>query len=168
MTNAIGDLSTLVAACHTPLIRYLTRFLGCEETAREVAQDAYLRFHAHTSAVAIDHPRAYLFRIARNLALDHLSRNKKANYSSLDEIAETTSPPSVHPEAVFEAEQRWQIMAEALNELPPPCREAFMMNKIQGLTHSQIAEKLGVSKSMVEKHLMRAMSHCRKRLVQSS
>lgn len=48
-----------------------------------------------------------------------------------------------------------------LNELPVACRTAFIMNKVEGLSHREIAETLGISVSMVEKHMLRALSHCR-------
>lgn len=160
MSTGIQDSSKLFNSCHPPLIRFLTRLLGCEDAAQDVAQDTYLRFHAYREPETIHHPRAYLFKIARNLALDQIARERTARNSIQRETGEDTLPESFRPDAVVETQQRWRIIAAALNELPRACREAFVMNKLRGMTHGQIAVRLGVSKSMVEKHLMRAMARC--------
>ena len=164
MNARVECLSKFFNSCHISLIRFLTRLLGCEEAARDVAQDAYLRFHAHRERETIEHPRAYLFRIAHNLAVDRIAREAAARNHAKDQITDESLPESFRPDSLVETEQRWQRMADALNELPRACRDAFVMNKLRGMTHSQIAQELGVSRSMVEKHLMRAMAHCRNRL----
>jgi RNA polymerase sigma factor (sigma-70 family) len=164
MTSSIDGLSKIFISCQVPLIRFLTRILGCEEAAREVAQDTYLRLHTFRASTPIQRPRAYLFMIARNLAFDRITRETTARNSIARIVTEDCLAESLRPDGVVETEQRWRIIADALNELPSACRDAFVMNKLHGMTHSQIATVLGVSRSMVEKHLMRAMSHCRSRI----
>ncbi|MCY1454885.1 putative RNA polymerase sigma factor FecI [compost metagenome] len=55
-------------------------------------------------------------------------------------------------------------MQRALAELSQPCRESFLLRKLDGLSHPQIAERLGISRSVVEKHIVNAMKHCRLRM----
>ncbi|MEZ0199904.1 sigma-70 family RNA polymerase sigma factor, partial [Pseudomonas qingdaonensis] len=62
--------------------------------------------------------------------------------------------------------QRLALMQRALDELTGPCRECFLLRKIEGLSHLQIAERLGISRSLVEKHIVNAMKHCRVRMRQ--
>ncbi|MEN1395628.1 sigma factor-like helix-turn-helix DNA-binding protein, partial [Pseudomonas aeruginosa] len=52
----------------------------------------------------------------------------------------------------------------ALNELPPLCRESFLLRKLEGLSHNEIAAHLNISRSLVEKHIVNAMRHCRLRM----
>jgi RNA polymerase sigma-70 factor (ECF subfamily) len=65
------------------------------------------------------------------------------------------------PTSALHHRQRVARLAVLLNELPPACQQALVMNKIEGRKHSEIARALGVSTSMVEKHVMRALLHCR-------
>ena len=62
--------------------------------------------------------------------------------------------------------QRLEMLQRALAELPPRCRESFLLRKIEGLSHPEIAEHLGISKALVEKHIVNAMKHCRLRIKQ--
>ena len=62
--------------------------------------------------------------------------------------------------------QRLDLLQRALAELPAACRDCFLLRKLEGLSHPEIAERLGVSRSMVEKHIVNAMKHCRVRLRQ--
>ncbi|MGH8547062.1 MAG: sigma-70 family RNA polymerase sigma factor, partial [Methylococcales bacterium] len=60
--------------------------------------------------------------------------------------------------------QKLEILDRAVAELPPKCRQVFLLRKVEQLSHAEIAERLGISRSMVEKHLHRAMMHCRDRI----
>jgi RNA polymerase sigma-70 factor (ECF subfamily) len=60
--------------------------------------------------------------------------------------------------------QRLDMLKRALAELSPLCRDSFMLRKLEGLSHPEIAERLGISRSLVEKHIVNAMKHCRLRL----
>lgn len=62
--------------------------------------------------------------------------------------------------------QRLDLLKRALDELPKPCRDSFLLRKLEGLSHPQIAERLGLSRSLVEKHIVNAMKHCRQRMRQ--
>ena len=58
------------------------------------------------------------------------------------------------------------MLQRALAELPRLCRESFLLRKIEGLSHPEIAERLGISRALVEKHIVNAMKHCRVRMLQ--
>ena len=60
--------------------------------------------------------------------------------------------------------QRLEMVQRALAELPVACRESFLLRKLEGLSHPEIAERLGLSRSVVEKHIVNAMKHCRNRI----
>jgi RNA polymerase sigma-70 factor (ECF subfamily) len=64
----------------------------------------------------------------------------------------------------MQLDQRLALMQRALDELGKVCRDCFLMRKLDGLSHQQIAEHLGVSRSVVEKHIVNAMKHCRVRM----
>ncbi len=74
-------------------------------------------------------------------------------------------PGGTSPEAQFQAGQRIQQVAEVLRKLPYKCRRAFILHRFEGRTHTEIARELGVSRSMVEKYLIRALDRLRQRLL---
>lgn len=159
------DVGSLFRAYHRRLVGSLRCYLGCELAAEEVAQEAYLSVWRATAAGEVKYPRAYLFRTAEHLAFDRLEREAvERRHRAEAPLSEAIVAPGPSPEAQLLAEQCWAIVACAFNELPPACREAFVLHKLQGLRHAEVALRLGISKSMVEKHIMRALAHCRSRL----
>ena len=80
--------------------------------------------------------------------------------SVLDSLS--TSAPS--PESIVEARERLALLQAAIAELPPKCRRVFLLHKFASLSHNEIATRLGISRNMVEKHIIKAMTHCRTRL----
>ena len=147
---------------HTDVVRYAARLVGDRENGEEVVQNAYLRMAGRsTTAPAIEHPKTYLFTAARNDAIDFTA--KRATEWSYRVDVEDLSSLALTDDATSALHHRQRIarLAVLLNELPPACQQAFVMNKIEGRKHSEIARTLGVSTSMVEKHVMRALLHCR-------
>ncbi|MBP0644836.1 sigma-70 family RNA polymerase sigma factor, partial [Mycobacterium tuberculosis] len=66
----------------------------------------------------------------------------------------------------MQLDQRLAMMQKALDELSKVCRDCFLLRKLDGLSPQQIAERLGISRSLVEKHIVNAMKHCRVRMRQ--
>ncbi|MEJ0037946.1 MAG: sigma-70 family RNA polymerase sigma factor [Gammaproteobacteria bacterium] len=165
-----GDfkLGDLVRRHHRGLVRFVSGIVRSRHAAEDIMHDVYVKFsRGGVDTGAIEQPKIYLFRAARNAALDHAERQrvewKHRERRDVQDLLDVPSPEP-QPDAHVDSRQRIQLMADALNELPAACREAFVLNKLQGLDHRTIAARLGVSVSMVEKHIMRAMSHCRDRL----
>ena len=106
---------------------------------------------------------SFLHRTATNLAFDHLRHRKiverHAESESLDEEPQ-------HPSSETEVSQEeWlDLLRQAVSELPPRCRDAFILHKMQGLSYREVAENLGISQSAVEKHIAKGLMHCRSRL----
>ena len=155
-------LGDLFCRYHADVVRYAARLVGDRENGEEVVQNAYLRMAGRSvSAPAIEHPKTYLFTAARNAAIDFTAKRAtewsyRVDVEDLSSVALTDDPTSA-----LHFRQRIARLAVLLNELPPACQRAFVMNKIEGRKHSEIARALGVSTSMVEKHVMRALLHCR-------
>ena len=68
------------------------------------------------------------------------------------------------PHTSHDQGQRLEMLERALAELPAACRDSFLLRKLEGLSHLQIAERLSISRSLVEKHIVNAMKHCRVRM----
>ncbi|WP_423836229.1 sigma-70 family RNA polymerase sigma factor [Stutzerimonas stutzeri] len=149
-------------AHYADLMRFLARRLGDTQRAADVAQDTWLRLADHPSEHAVQNPRAYLFRVAGNLAIDDLRREHRlAELHVADAPLEELSDPQAALESRMLAQESLALLDAALEQLPSNVRQALLLNRLDGLTHAQIACRLGVSESMVGKYLVQAMRHCR-------
>jgi RNA polymerase sigma-70 factor (ECF subfamily) len=150
---------------HAALRRFLTRMLRCEETAAEVMQEAYVRLLRYAPRRAPENPRAYLFQVATNAARDHMARERRrGGFVDDSRVPEALPCPRPDAEAIAEGRERMEILIEAVNGLPPRCREVFLLSRFDGLSNGEIARRLGISRNMVEKHIIKAMMLCRRRL----
>ncbi len=145
------------------LLRYLVRHLGgVREDLEDLAQDALLRLHRAGAREQIDNPEAYLVRIASNLVKDRLrQRQAEPMLDAIDpdHIDSGMSGEVPGPDRVYEDKRRLQAFLQLLDELPPRCREVFLLQRFEGLTYNAIADRLGISVSGVEKHMMKALLH---------
>ncbi len=150
---------------HDALRRFLTRMLRNEDVAAEVAQEAYIRIIRFAPRRLMDDPKAYLFQVAANAARDRMSRERTRD-GLLDPTAvpEGLVCPQPNAETVAAGRERIALLMLAVDELPPRCREVFLMSRFDGLSNGEIADRLGISRNMVEKHIIKAMVHCRRRL----
>jgi RNA polymerase sigma-70 factor (ECF subfamily) len=142
----------------------LRRFLYKQEDIDEIAQETFLRAYATTLGRQIDSPKAYIFRVARNLAYDELSRKTRKLTDYLEEAAKGCESTSATLEDEVIGHQQIQLYFDAIAELPPQCRKVFLMRKVQALPHKVIAKKLGITTSAVEKHIARGAIGCKQYL----
>ncbi len=156
-------LSELFEAQSTPLLKFLTsRIRDCEDAA-EVAQEAWLRMHRLEHPEQLANPKAYLFQTASNLAIDRARRHALEQRLWREECLEQDEGlPSA--ERAVAAEQSIELVLHALNDLPADCRQAFVLNRGRDMSYPDIARQIGVSTSMVEKYIARALRHLRDKL----
>lgn len=150
------------------LIGLIARKLGDRTLAEDIAQDAFIRFLNSASSEKLRDPKAYLFRIALNLVVDHLrSQTRRRQVEFDDESASASSEihmrQATEPGAdrVLESKERMQILTQAIASMPEKPRHAFTQHRFGGLSYAEIAEEMGVSKSMVEKYIASALAYCR-------
>jgi RNA polymerase sigma-70 factor (ECF subfamily) len=148
------------------LVSFLCARLGNRQAAEDVAHDAYLRVLERTDSGQIEHPRAFLYRTALNLVVDRHRRHQVRQAESLDALEADGRFLSAELQQDMQLDQRLAMMQKALDELSKVCRDCFLLRKLDGLSHQQIAERLGISRSLVEKHIVNAMKHCRVRMRQ--
>lgn len=141
----------------TPLRRYLARMLGSTTEAQDVAHDAYIRVYPKVQDETARNPEAVLYTTARRLALNKIKRRAIAPFASGEPHMENTasSNPSVVQQVM--ARQELQQLEVALAQLPPGCRTVLLLRKLELLSHAEIAERLGISISTVEKQHARAL-----------
>lgn len=146
------------------LFRFLSARLRRQE-AEDVAQQTYLHLLQHPAPGEIGNPAAYLFRTASNLAIDTMRRETtRLRHTEPEADPESLSSVMHEPEDVLDAAARIERFTAVLEELPELCRHAFLLNKLDGLTHAEIATRLGLSKKTVQRYVLKALEHCAARL----
>ncbi len=150
------------------LVSFLCVRLGSRQVAEDVAHDAYVRVLERHGEQQIEYPRAFLYRTALNLVIDDHRRSQVRHNEPLEVLDTDEAFRSPAPCQRMDMDRRLELMQQALGELSPGCRDSFLLRKLEGLSHQQIAERLGISRSLVEKNIVNAMKHCRARMRQNS
>ena len=146
------------------LLEYLGRRLRDPETAADLAQETLSRMMKYRDSPDIADRRLMLFRIANNLVTEYhrtRQRHHAGSHFSLDETGplRESAPPV---EAIVDARIALDtLLKRTITALPPKCRLAFMLSRFDGLSYPQIAERMGISVKMVEKHITKALLACR-------
>ncbi|WP_255265981.1 sigma-70 family RNA polymerase sigma factor [Sphingopyxis terrae] len=156
-------------AAKADLLRYATRITGDPNEAEDVVQDAWLRFRAVATTSVLEEPSGYLFRIVHNLALDrhrHQTRQNRVFVGGADRA--TTQVPSNEPSQHSRAEARDELamLHKAVAQLPKRTRRAFEMHRFDGMKLVEIAEELGISKSLAQELVMDGVECCKRALRQ--
>jgi RNA polymerase sigma factor (sigma-70 family) len=146
---------------HDSLLRFLRQRLRVKEDAADVAQEAYVRLLQYEGSKTIASPSSMLFRIAINVAND-LGRaaqsRRVSDQVSLDTVELTSGLPG--PERELAAEQELALLYEVIDQLPPKCRNVFLLSRVKRMTYPEIAQHCGISVKMVEKHISHALAIC--------
>jgi len=147
------------------LINYLVRIVISRQIAEDIVQESYIVLLHEREKQHIENPRGFLIRVTKNLACDYL-RHKKIvdNYLQSQHMAQDPSIESPSVEQLASDDQCLEMVRQVIDELPPRCRETFILHKIYGMSYFEVAQHIGISESGVEKHMMKGLHHCRKRL----
>jgi len=165
MAQPTSRLVDAFLGLYNELTRHLRRRTGDSTRAEEVMQETYLRLletDSRQQQEQIRDERAFIFRVAGNLAIDVARREQRAGGSGEPDLQQ--ADPIANPERNAIAQDRLRQLDDALRELPANARLALLLFRVDGLSHAQIARRLGVSESMVAKYLAQALRHCRDRL----
>ncbi len=127
-------------------------------------QDLFLRLECAPSVSDAAKARAWLFRVAVNLARDHVKLRRRRDALLKTAWIGGTESAAPTPEDIVLGSEQIRALQAALADLPDRYAEIPCLSRVEGLTHGAIAKRLGISKSLVEKHVMRAVNHCRRTL----
>jgi RNA polymerase sigma-70 factor (ECF subfamily) len=145
------------------LVNFLMSRLRNEDEAKEVAQEAYVRLLQLDEPVTTSILRWYLFKIAKDLAIDR--HRQRATRGRLDRLGifedlDVSSPT----ESSAIASDQLVAFQSALKELPAKCQQAFIMHRFLDLAIVEVAERMGLTDRMVRKHVHRTLVYCRLRM----
>jgi RNA polymerase sigma-70 factor (ECF subfamily) len=146
----------LFAESRDALHRYIRRFVGSSETAKEIVQEAFLRTYRQRESVTT--LRAFLFSTARNLAANEYRHRRIVERDGFRDFGDSwvaTERESLEAELL--RDERNRLILEAIDRLPPQCRAAFTLRVFHQCSYKEVAERLGISAKTVEKHIARGL-----------
>lgn len=143
------------------LKKFVSKFLNRPEDIEDIVQETFLKAYDYEQRSKIASPKAFLFRIAKNAALRELTRKSTqiTDYIEEIEVPENVDNPQSVEERV-ESQKKFNLFLQAAAYLPDKCRRVFLMRKVFGYSHSEIASQLNISHSTVEKHLSKGLRMC--------
>ena len=131
--------------------------LNCRETANDLLQDAFIRL-MNSEVAKIGNVRAFLYRIANNLSIDHARRNRVRGVRDEQELQDLAGDADPQGSAI--AGNTLEHLQRLIDGLPSPTREVFLLARVEQLSYKEIAIRLGLDARAVERHLNKAMAHC--------
>lgn len=152
------------------LVKWLTRRLGNSDDAVDVAQSVFLRVWSYAATAIVVNPRALIFKTAGNLATNELKRRNRFNRRHImssdndDDAFENIAAANPTPEKEASLREDVRNTLDAIDALPEPSRTAFRMNRFDGLSYREIAVRMKVSESSVEKYMIFALKTLRESL----
>lgn len=156
----MSRILTEFEASKTALRRYLGRFFRRPQDVEDLLQETFVRAYAAEARGPILMPRAYLFRVAKHVSLNEIARRKNSDTHSVEDfddpdVVGSGNQPGVEQEV--DGRRQLALFANAVAALPSQCRKVLVLKKIEGLSQREIATRLGIAESTVEKHLAKAL-----------
>jgi len=163
-----GTIEKLQQTQEGKLRRFFQKRLRNREDAADATQETFLRMLSASPADELRNPHAYLFKVAKTVAHGITARLLRDSAIFVGNVGFEHIPEDVpNAERILEARQQLGLLVKTISALPPKCRTVFVLSRIEGLSNGEIAAKLGVTRNMVEKHIVRALMSCRKARIEA-
>ena len=157
---AEGDESAFATIFHrfTPKIRpFVLGIVKVPEVADELVQDLFLKVWLNRqNLVGVTEPSAWLYKVASNLALNQL-RRQASEYRRIKALVDSSGTDADDLFSQFTAKELQQVIRQAVNALPEKRREVYLLSRDEGLSHKEIADKLGISVNTVKNQVVSAL-----------
>ena len=155
------SVKNLIGRYHASLLSFLRQRLRTADDADDVAQEVYIRMLQYEGSREINSPSSLLFRVAINIAND-VGRSEQvrhaADHCGVDGLEIDSGVAT--PERQVAAAQDLELLYETIEQLPPRCRQVFLLSRVHCMTYPEIARHCGISVKMVEKHISHALCLC--------
>jgi RNA polymerase sigma factor (sigma-70 family) len=151
-------LKQLTERYRQPLNAYFQRRVGSRNEAEDLTQEVFLRLVKRLDVETLDNPEAFVFTTAANLLRDRFRRGQTQRSHLAEVSLQQPGIEELSPERVFDSRQHLEKVIQTLEQLDERSRDAFILHRLEGMKHAQIAELYGVSVSSVEKYIIKALA----------
>ena len=144
------------------LMRMVSRLVPPKEI-EDIVQETYVRICQLDSVDAIEQPKSFLMKTARNLAFDHLKKAETRLADSVESESGFYGDSGKADDQVYEqaaSSEEFGHFCEAVRQLPVQCRRVFVLKKVYGYSQKEIAREMSISESTVEKHIAQGFKRC--------
>ena len=147
-----------ILAHEDALVRYLHRVWPDHHEVVDLRQEIYVRIYEAAGKARPHSPRYFLFTTARHLLTDRLRRQRIVAIDSVGDVdALNVLIEEISPEHRTSAHQELRRLADAINDLPPKCREVVWLRRVDEISQREVAARLGITEKTVEKHVMKGI-----------
>lgn len=164
MNQREGNGNKLLAAFqdnYSLLKRLIARYFSSPQDIDDLSQEAFLRAYQVAQNQEVIHHKSLLLKIARNTAISELRSRSRSpvDYVDSDDLPEMPCDGGSAEDSAI-GQEVLGLYCQAITTLPPQCRKVYLMRKVYGMSHTEIAESLGISRKTVENHLTRGIQLC--------
>jgi RNA polymerase sigma-70 factor (ECF subfamily) len=165
--SGIQQLSALFSRYRRTLARAVARIVRPQDI-EDIVQETYVRIYQAAQRQQIHHPKSFMLRTARTLALNHIgSADAMSHLASIDFNSDADEDMDVWRNAISESlestaqtEEEFLMFCRSVCELPVQCRRVFVLRKVYGMSQQEVAKHLGISEATVEKHVAKGVITC--------
>ncbi|WP_286235312.1 RNA polymerase sigma factor [Thalassotalea sediminis] len=150
-------------ACKDGLVRSIMKMSVEQQDVDDILQETFIRVLHSDEQQQIKSPKGYLFVVSRNLVLKKLMQQSKEMHTELDDALLINEEENIVEKELFQ-KRKFERFTNALNALPEKHRRAILLRKLYCLSHKEIAKKMDVSVSSVEKYIAAGLRQCKQSL----
>ena len=155
------DMNKVYRELKTSLMRFAHRYYKRPQDIEDVVQEAFVKVYEAQKQREIQHPKAYMYQTVRNLALRQLDKTDYKLTDTLGELLpETLLDNTPTMEEQFESKEKFELFCRAVGQLPDKCRQVYVLRRVYGYSHQEIADQMGIGLKTIEAHLTKAIVRC--------
>ena len=142
-------------------LKRLVKGIVPQGDVEDIVQETFIRAHQAEVDKCLEYPKTFMYKTARNLALNFIARKEYTNTSGIEETPElNVYISSQHQLSDVESKEKFHLFCAAVRDLPLQCRRAFIMKRVFGYSIKEISKELGISESTTEKHIAKGVLRC--------
>ena len=152
------DLGQFLRENNNALVSYVYSWVRSRPDALDIVQEAYCRIFRLGDLQQVNHLRGYLFKTAKNIATDWV-RQRIVREAYVQDEPLRGNKEAASPEEIWLAREELEALEKNVEDLPPKCRYALIMVRLEGASYEQVAEELGIKTHSARRLVERAMEY---------